>query len=240
MDLRRQPAALLVALALGAAPAASRSADARPHEEGYPKHLIGLSVGDESVDTPPQLPEGIIDDDAAVKADPEAFWGGKGIWEDDRNYCRDLLAFVAASRTPDNFRYADDGQQVSLETLSADQRQIEGSYFIRSGPRSVARPCSVFHNARAGYDGVACVRIVSYGRPDVFASVYDRTLEDMRECLLPAGWEQASSDQGPCDPGGQGGGQCIRTFAKGSRFLWLFSNIVGGLYAAGVQTLLGE
>lgn len=168
---------------------------------------------------PPRLPEGIIDAAAAVKADPEAFWGGKGIWEDDRNYCRDLLGFVAASRTPDNFRYADDGQQVSLETLSADQRQIEGSYFIRSGPGSVARPCSVFRNAQAGYNGVACVRIVSYGRPDVFASVYDRTLEDMRGCLLPAGWEQASSDRGPCDPGGQGSGQCIRTFTKDSRFL---------------------
>jgi hypothetical protein len=59
----------------------------------------------------------------------------------------------------------------------------------------------------------------------VFASVYNQTLKDLRDCLLTDGWRQDTLDEGPCIPRGAGGGECIRRFIKGHKFVWLYSNL---------------
>jgi hypothetical protein len=59
---------------------------------------------------------------------------------------------------------------------------------------SSARLCGVYHNYFGGYFALACSRVVSFSRPDVLASIYNKTLKDIQDCLAPAGWRQTSED----------------------------------------------
>ncbi len=212
----------------------------------YLGHLVGFSLKDRSVDTTPQDSENaVIDDLRPIQTDPEAFWGGRGIWEDSHNYCGDLLDFLKASLNPSNFRYADNGEKVNgekvfLEDLSEQNRAIEGSYFIKAESKAITHLCGVAYNAKHGYNGISCAKIVAIDRPDVFTSVYNQTLKDMQNCLLPAGWEQNSPDQSACVLSGEVNGGCVRTFHKEYRVVWLYSNKAGPLYAIGIQTILGN
>ena len=153
------------------------------------------------------------------------------------NYCEGLLKFLSASSGPGNFRYLD-GEKVSPETVSTKFQKIEGNYIIRTGLGSGARFCGVYDND--SYNALSCSRVVSFGRRDIFASVYNQTLKDMRDCLLPAGWKQSSLDQVACIPTGRRSGECVRRFSKGYKDVWLFSNVEeGSRYLIGIQTNLG-
>src|SRR4051794_22672338 len=64
-----------------------------PCAQEYLRHLVGLSSKDQSVDTTPQDSEDeVIDDLGPIKADPEEYWGGRGIGEDSHNYCANCLS----------------------------------------------------------------------------------------------------------------------------------------------------
>lgn len=133
---------------------------------------------------------------------------------------------------------------MSLKTVTAERKDIEGNYFIRTRVGAKVHYCYVqFHPKSWGgdaYNSVGCARGVSKGRPDVFASVYNQTLEDMRGCMIPNGWTQSSSDQGACIPIGSGEGECIRRFSRGDRDVWLYSNIEeNNMYSVGIQAQLG-
>ena len=165
--------------------------------------------------------------------------GGGGIWHDDENYCQDLLSFISASSRPENFRFSDDGQIVSLQKITEKSQKIQGNFFIRTELGSKARFCGVFNH---GYYALACSRVISAaGKPEIFASVYNQTLKDMKACLGRQGWKQVGVDQGACLPRGTLRGECIRVFEKGSRAVWLFSNLEqdGSRYTLGIQTVLG-
>src|SRR3954463_15763454 len=109
------------------------------------------------------------------------------------------------------------GEKAFLENLSERNRTIEGNYFIKAEFRSITHLCGVSYNAKHGYNGISCAKIVAIDRPDVFTAVYNQTLKDMQSCLLPAGWEQDSLDQGACVLSGEVNGGCVRTFYKESR-----------------------
>jgi hypothetical protein len=98
--------------------------------------------------------------------------------------------------------------------IGADDR---GKLFLRTEPGSAEPLCAVDKKDPAPYALLYCERAVSVGKPDVFASVYNQTLKDMRDCLLPAGWNQTTINQGACIPTGLGGGECVRRFFKGIR-----------------------
>jgi hypothetical protein len=173
----------------------------------------------------------------SVSSDPEAFWGGRGIWQDNQNYCSNLLEFLSASSNPANFRFKGSDATISVNDILT-HREIEGNYFMRTEPGSTAPFCGV---RKTSTYILYCVRVVSSGRPDVFASVYNQTLKDMRDCLLPAGWKQTSMDQGACMPSGTGKGECVRRLSKASQSVMLYSSLAeGSSYMVGIQTDLGK
>lgn len=216
---------------------AQQASEARSCTQKYLKELVDIILQDESVQ------EGArpkVSGNGSIFTDPEAFWGGSGIWEDNQNYCEALQEFLSAAGTPSNFRYSDNGEFVSLDTVPSTTKPIEGNYFVKTEAGSTAQFCGVYYNSPQSYNAIVCDRAVSQHRPDVFASVYNQTLKDMRDCLLPAGWTQTSLDQGACLPKGIKKGECIRRFKKGTRTVWLFSNLEADLrYTVGVQTYLG-
>jgi hypothetical protein len=172
-----------------------------------------------------------------VVADENAFFDYK------QNYCETLLKVLSASSTPNFFRYADNDEPVSLSTVTPALRYIHGRFFVSSGIVP-GQECGVYNNRAGGYYALSCMRVVSANRLDTFEAVYNQTLKDMRDCLLPAGWKEASVDQGACVPKGTTRGECERPFNKGSRIVWLFSNsFTSGkvtLYTIGIQTKLGK
>jgi hypothetical protein len=214
---------------------AQQASEARSCTQKYLKDLVDIILKDDQLQGPGRAR---VSSQGSFDTDPETFWGGRGIWEDNQNYCERLLEFLSASATPENFRYKDTGEKVSLINLSA-LRKIEGNYFVRTEPGSDTAYCAVYDNKT--YNALTCSRVVSFGRRDVFASVYNQTLKDMRDCLLPAGWKQTTVDQGACIPSGTTRGECVRRFSKGSRNVWLYSNRDDGpKYSVGIQTKLGD
>src|SRR5262249_16386835 len=107
-------------------------------------------------------------------------------------------------------------------------------------PGSSDRFCSVVDNR--SYFSVHCARLVSIGNSGVFASVYNQTLKDKRDCLLPAGWQQTSTEQGACIPTGGRQGEGVRRFEKGRQHCWLYSifNAISKHYIVGIQATLGD
>jgi NitT/TauT family transport system substrate-binding protein len=197
------------------------------------------------VDVSPQAyPNAKTGIEGSAVNDPEAFWGGGGIWEDRQNYCERLKGFLSATTTPEKFKYAENGKDVELNTLSPDWQPVEGNYIIKTEIGSTSRFCAVFRQgyesgSEPAYNAIYCGRVVSTGRPEIFASVFNQTLKDMRDCLLPEGWEQTSTDQGACYPSGIKRGECRRIFTKTSRNVWLFSNLRNADWDIGIQTYLG-
>jgi hypothetical protein len=214
---------------------AQQASEARSCTQKYLKDLVDIILKDDQLQDPGRAK---VTSQGSIDTDPDTFWGGRGIWADNQNYCERLLEFLSASLTPENFRYRDSGETVSLSSVSA-LREIEGNYFVRTERGSDARYCSVFYNMT--YNALSCGRVVTFGKREVFASVYNQTLKDMRDCLLPAGWQQTSIDQGACIPGGVRRGECVRRFSKGPQNVWLYSNLDdGSKYAVGIQTQLGK
>jgi hypothetical protein len=221
-----------------------QASEARSCTQKYLGELVNILLKDEPGDEVRRPDRAKSSREASVVTDPEAFWSGTGIWQDNQNYCRALLEFLSATGTPSNFTYADNGQRVSLDTIPppSKPRRIEGNYIIRTETGSRARFCEVFHHdVGVGYDAISCSREVANGRPEIFASVYNQTLKDIRDCLLPAGWTQRSSDQGVCLPEGTTRGERVRQFRIWSRSVWLYSNFEeGSKYTVGIQTELGR
>ena len=94
---------------------AQQASEARACTQKYLRDLVDLILKD-----PPKLK----DEPRRVRAtplhlevlfDPEKLWSGRGIWQDNQNYCKELLEFLSASDEPDNFFY-ENGGKVSLKT----------------------------------------------------------------------------------------------------------------------------
>jgi hypothetical protein len=224
---------------------AQQASEARSCTQRYLRDLVDIILKDDSTQ---RFDRPSVGTKSPVSADPktfletfwERFWDGKGIWEDNQHYCESLREFLAASYNPGNFSYGDNGEVVSPRNISSTFREIEGNYIIRTEPGSPIKHCGIFYH-KSGYNALACSRLVSVRRADVFASVYNQTLKDIRDCLLPAGWKQISFDQGACIPSGISRGECVRGFAKESRVVYLFSNLEeGSRYLIGIQTNLGN
>jgi hypothetical protein len=175
---------------------------------------------------------------ALFNSDPDSYWDGKGIWQDPENYCEILLSFLSASSSGRNFRFAESGKPISPEKVTTQAQMIEGNFFVKTDPGSTEQYCGVFIH-QLGYNGLFCARTVSVARPDLFASVYNQTLKDMKICLVRAGWTQVGADQGACLPRGKLQGQCVRTFQRGYSSVWLYSALDGPAYQIGIQTSLG-
>jgi hypothetical protein len=221
---------------------AQQASEARSCAQKYLKKLVDIILKDEPGNGVQGSGRAIVSSHGSVEGDAEKFWGGRGIWEDNQSYCQRLLEFLSASTEPENFTY-ENGEKVSLKTVTSAGRNIVGNYFVKTEAGSAARFCRVYYNAKAtggAYNALHCGRTVSVRRLDVFASVYNQTLKDMRDCLLPAKWKQTTLDQGACFPSGTGRGECVRRFEKGSRRVWLYSNLDEEGYYMGIQTKLGN
>ena len=66
---------------------------------------------------------GAVVDQGSIFDDPDKFWGGKGISEDNKNYCDDLIDWINAASTPENFTFLDNGEQVSLNRMLAERAE---------------------------------------------------------------------------------------------------------------------
>jgi hypothetical protein len=217
---------------------AQQASEARSCTQKYLKDLLELILRDDPSKGIQGTARVTARSTGSISSDPEAFWGGRGIWQDNQNYCQNLLDFLSATYEPGNFRYKDSGTKVSARNISG-VRTIEGNFFMRTEPGSTAGFCVVDAKGLGWYIPLECSREVSVGKPDVFASVYNQTLKDIRDCLVPAGWKQTTVDQGACVPGGSSGSECMRRFSKGPRNVWLYSNLKGSSYRVGIQTELG-
>jgi hypothetical protein len=216
---------------------AQQASEARSCTQKYLRDLLDIILKD---DQPQVSGRSHVGSQGSINTEPEKFWGGRGIWEDNQNYCERLLDFLSASSKPENFKYKDNGKMVSLKSV-LKRGDIEGNYFVRTEPGSSAAFCRVYDNKVGGYPALTCSRVVTLRRSDVFASVYNQTLKDMRDCLLPRGWKQTSIDQGACIPSGTTAGECVRRFSNDRQNVWLYSNLDdGSKYVVGIQTRLGE
>lgn len=217
---------------------AQQASEARSCTQKYLRDLLNLILTDLPPNATTPSDKRSVTRGVTLRTDPEAYWSGKGIWEDNKNYCKSLLDFISASDAPENFVYAESGQRVSATGLSTKPNDIVGNYFMRTDQNALSRYCAAFNNKT--YNAVFCSRPVAYERPDVFASVYNQTLKDIRDCLLPAGWQQTTPDQGVCIPSGATLGECVRRFSKGPKNIWLFSHVdAERRYTVGIQTELG-
>ncbi|MBY5666630.1 hypothetical protein [Rhizobium leguminosarum] len=181
--------------------------------------------------TPEDVPK-----DPDFWSDTARYWGTNGLWNDPSHYCEALIGFTDAAKKPRNFYFSDSGERVSIGALSSKQSKIEGNFFIRTDEGSSARFCGAFDNK--SYYGVACSRLISNDDPKTFASVYSKTLRDLRACLPNYGWRETSVDQGACLPRRKGG-DCVHRFSKDHQGLWLYSALNGDRYEAGIQVELG-
>jgi hypothetical protein len=221
---------------------AQQASEARSCTQKYLKQLVDIILQDDARNTSRGSDEAPAPG-VTVFSDPAAFWGRRGFWQDTQNFCGVLVGFLSGSSTPSGFKYLDTGEPVSLSTVNREGKKIEGNFFVRTEPGSRAHFCHVYDNrSGGGYFALTCTRLVSIGNSGVFASVYNQTLKDMRDCLLPEGWKQVSVEQGACIPVGSTAGECVRIFRKGSRHVWLFSNYQPdqSRYTMGIQTRLGD
>jgi hypothetical protein len=217
---------------------AQQASEARSCTQKYLKELLDIILKDDFEKQTVLLDRAGITN-GILEVDQDRYWGGRGLWQDNENYCEHLLEFLSASFNPSLFRFANNGQQVSIRVFSGP-RSIQGNYFIRTDLGSNDQFCGV--SKGSPYNPIYCSRPVSYGRPDIFSSVFNQTLKDLRSCLVPDGWRQTSLDQGACIPTVGTGGECVRRFSKGARNVWLyslFSADSGSEYSIGIQTELG-
>jgi hypothetical protein len=218
---------------------AQQASEARVCTQRYMGELLDAIMKDEPRDRVRTAPGTIA---GSVKNDPEAFWGGRGIWEDNQNYCKELRDFVSVNMS--DLRYSENGETVSRDNITPEPQKIEHNYLLKTEPGSRDQLCSVYVNQAQHYYGLQCRRMVSFGKLDVFSSVYNQTLKDMRDCLLPAGYTQMS-DQGSCIPYERNAARapnCIRSFTDYRQSVWLFSDYYSGgsleRYSIGIEALL--
>lgn len=207
-----------------------QASEARACTQKYLKELFDIVLKDASAETPK---------DVDFYQNNAQFWGANGFWQDPSNYCKSLMGVIRASIEPRNFEFSDSGDRVSLKALSSKPQKISGNFFVRTEFGSRARFCSVFYNSKQKYNALACSRLISRGDAKSFAAVYSKTVSDTRTCLGANGWIETSLDKGVCMPN-RDHGDCIHTFSKNGRFVWLFANFSGERYEAGIQMDLGD
>lgn len=84
---------------------AQQASEARSCTQKYLKELVDIILKDTPTPDFRVLNEHSIDSKITWSSDPESFWGGKGVWQNQKNYCAELLRFLSDSEDLENFKY---------------------------------------------------------------------------------------------------------------------------------------
>src|SRR5262249_11837358 len=102
---------------------AQQASEARSCTQKYLTEIVNIILRDEPA-SPSLRPSRDNKSHETVLSDPESYWGGLGIWEDNKNYCSQLVQFLEASLNSRNFHYADNANRCLSIQLCRIRRNI--------------------------------------------------------------------------------------------------------------------